>query len=583
MHPSSAMARSAIALAIALCPSAFIGLAAESNSDAVCAEGSKNGECASRPANKIQKEHLLLQYKTFPTALNGTQHEAKLGCCGDCSGFCSPRSGKCYDKMWREYYIRCAVARVDPEFSTLKWEGWGVSLAWWANVMGQSDALADACFTMNDSVMIGNESVPSLGMTVVRYNLGASSWNTVDGRHHMRISFNTPRFKQIEGFWQDWYSEDPNSSSWNWQAAANQVSMLHKAKGRGVEYYELFSNAPMWWMTKGHNPAGAWHHGNCLMSHNHEKFAKYLAITARRFLDHHGIRFTSLEPFNEPTSGFWGAFGTQEGCGFDARLQAWVLGYLKKQLRRVGLENLTIAASDENKYREAIATWKTFAKARMPEHTPGGARALVGQVNVHAYGVDMKGTSWHREALRDAIGGGRKIWMSEYGEHDGSGWLLATNLHLDFRWLRPSAWCIWQLVDETGGWGLIRARLQDQPEIEEVNVKYWVFAHYSRHIRPGMSIISCGNDWCIAAYSAESRRLVLVQRSEEYASMMITYDLSRFGVINGPVTHWYTDIHGSARYSKGQDVQIVGKSLFLNATAKSIHTIEIEGVDADFD
>merc|ERR1719204_2478873 len=131
---------------------------------------------------------------------------------------------------------------------------------------------------------------------------------------------------------------------------------------------ELCSNAPMWWMVKNHNPAGAWD-DNCLTPHNHEAVAKYLAITVKHFLDK-GIRFTTVEPFNEPVSGFWWHHGTQEGCGFDANLQAWILGLLRRELNRQGLDNLTIAASDENKNREAIETWKTFATARTPDDTP---------------------------------------------------------------------------------------------------------------------------------------------------------------------------------------------------------------------
>jgi galactan endo-1,6-beta-galactosidase len=245
----------------------------------------------------------------------------------------------------------------------------------------------------------------------------------------------------------------------------------------------------------------------------------------------------------------------------------------------VGLENLTIAASDENKNREAIDTWITLATAQTPENTAGGARALVGQINVHAYGVDMRGTSWHREELYKEIGTSRKIWMSEYGEHDGSGWLLATNLNLDFRWLRPSAWCLWQLLDETGGWGLIRARLEGRPEIQEVNVKYWIFAHYSRHIRPGMDIIPCGNDWCVAAHDPQARRLVLVQQSDERTRTTITYDLSRFSAVRGPVMHWVTAVQGSDRYAKDESLQITGRSLIVHLDPLTIHTIEIEGVE----
>ncbi|HEU5109054.1 MAG TPA: hypothetical protein VFT95_10945, partial [Micromonosporaceae bacterium] len=36
---------------------------------------------------------------------------------------------------------------VDPVADFGRWEGWGTSLAWWANVFGDRDDLADLWFT----------------------------------------------------------------------------------------------------------------------------------------------------------------------------------------------------------------------------------------------------------------------------------------------------------------------------------------------------------------------------------------------------------------------------------------------------
>ncbi|KAK3375846.1 hypothetical protein B0T24DRAFT_591545 [Lasiosphaeria ovina] len=38
---------------------------------------------------------------------------------------------------------------------------------------------------------------------------------------------------------------------------------------------------------------------------------------------------------------------------------------------------------------------------------------------------------------------GKKLWNSEYGEGDATGQRLASNLLLDFRWLKPTAWVYW--------------------------------------------------------------------------------------------------------------------------------------------
>jgi galactan endo-1,6-beta-galactosidase len=59
------------------------------------------------------------------------------------------------------------------------------------------------------------------------------------------------------GYWINWFSDDPGSSSWNWSADANQRAMLLKAKARGANLLELFSDSPVWWMCYNHNPSGA--------------------------------------------------------------------------------------------------------------------------------------------------------------------------------------------------------------------------------------------------------------------------------------------------------------------------------------
>src|SRR5919199_1551467 len=69
---------------------------------------------------------------------------------------------------------------VDPTANYGTWEGWGTSLAWWANVFGDRDDFANLFFTTN-TVSYGGASLPGLGMTIARYNLGACSWNSGNG------------------------------------------------------------------------------------------------------------------------------------------------------------------------------------------------------------------------------------------------------------------------------------------------------------------------------------------------------------------------------------------------------------------
>ena len=79
------------------------------------------------------------------------------------------------------------------------------------------------------------------------YNAGASSNISYDGSS-ISYSPNIPWWKEIQGFWIDWASEDPASTSWDWTQDANQVNLLKLAAARGLDSIEVFSNSPIWWM-----------------------------------------------------------------------------------------------------------------------------------------------------------------------------------------------------------------------------------------------------------------------------------------------------------------------------------------------
>jgi galactan endo-1,6-beta-galactosidase len=456
------------------------------------------------------------------------------------------------------------VIRIDPSKSFGTWEGWGTSLAWMGKVYGDRDDLADVLFTTKD-VALGSETLPGLGITIVRYNAGACSWDEIDGRR-MVVSKAISPFRQIEGFWLDGKNSDPNSSSWNWNVDANQRAMLLKARDRGADRFELFSNSPMWWMCGNDNPSGsATGATDNLPEKNYQAFATYLATIAKHAKEKWGITFTSVDPFNEPSSDWWVATCKQEGCHFGPQAQARFLSILRAELDRQGLTELPIAASDENTFDLEVTTWKSF---------PAPVQALVQKINVHGY----QGVQGPRaELYRLAVVGNKTLWNSEHGEKFADGLEMARDLSLDLHLLHPTAWCYWQPIDgDKSGWAFLKGNLS-KSLIEQTNPKYFVFAQYSRHIRPGMTMLQASDAHTVVAYDAKARKLVLVTFNDGPART-IRYDLSPFAVADGPIFHAVTEPKGTARYAIDHDLATKENGFTTSLTANSIQTFELTGV-----
>ncbi len=455
------------------------------------------------------------------------------------------------------------TAVVNPQSNWGIWEGWGVSLCWWANVFGQRDDLADLIFTLKPTYLKeANATLPGLGLNIVRYNAGACSPNAVDGAT-MVVSPHIPAFRQIDGYWTDGGDSDPASPAWNWNADANQRAMLLKARDRGADRFELFSNSPMWWMCANHNPSGSAKgtDDNLAPAFEHEH-ALYLATIAQHARDDWGITFTSVEPFNEPTANWWKAAGTQEGCHFSPELQAKLIADLHSELSRRGLATTVVSASDESFYQQALDTLNSFNAA---------TRAEIGRVNVHGYQYD----AGPRSALHAAVAG-KKLWNSEYGDKDGSGMTMAANLDRDFHELHMTAWCYWQALD-SGGWGLVQSNPGDR-WIGPANPKYYVLAQYCRHIRSGMTILDSGDPNSVAAYDAREGKLIIVTENPG-AARSVTYDLTRFAAAAGPVIRWLTTTDGGELYVRHDDVILSRKCFTCSTPAKSVQTFEIRNVD----
>jgi len=481
------------------------------------------------------------------------------------------------------------------------WQGWGVALAWWANLFGDDQAVADLVWSMKTGIDLGPtedmKNLPGLGMNIARYNaggsIGAARGNDPPGKIgelEMNIS-DTVDYKRIQGFWKNWYDKDPNSNSWNWDTDSKQIKALKLAKQRGADIFEVFSNSPLWWMTKSKNPAGTfWEGGENLQDWNINDHAYYLAQVIKYFDEKHHIHFHSVSPFNEPRGNKYGCWWKaapgntgQEGDCVYVEQQSKIISEMRSELDKAGYGDVAISASEENTYDMAKRTWEDMSEE---------IKKMIPQINVHGY----QGFDGDRVFLSKLASEDRKLWLSEYSDDDrwpsgsvSNGMKMANIIQHDFEDLGMSAWNYWQIFDQTDGWGLLKFANSasegwwgENRENWHVNTKFYVLAQFTRHIRPGMKILKTWKEadngaFTVAGYDSALRKLALV--TTNYAGQRwLNYDLSDLKV-DGVGSAWTTNPSKGLKYKKTSEGWSVKDNFGSSLEPWSIRSFEIDGVD----
>lgn len=425
---------------------------------------------------------------------------------------------------------------VDPSVQYQEFEGWGTSLGWWANMVGDWD-MTDATDEEGRSkrevlseLLFDKEK--GLGINIVRYNIGGGD-NPDKGEHpeHLtRIEGDIPGYKA---------SAD---DEYNWEADKAQLGVLEDARnilGNDELKVEVFSNSPPWYMTQsGCNTGNFDASKDNLKADSYEEFAKYLTDVTEYINNEKGIEVDYLEPVNEPASSYWGANSTkQEGCHFDqGTSQSKIFEEVQKQLNDKGLsDSIMLTGTDETSIDVQIESIKKLSEE---------ALGSISKINTHAYGGSKRGE------LRDlAYTLDKDLWMSEVcvsnADHDHDDVVSALELSDiildDLNKLNAEAWIVWQAVESeaenylwNNNYGLIHGMyeteddlLQDYhinngltPEVMEeeglergsyfLTKQYYVFGQFSKFIRPEYTIIDTDNDDVVAAMSPEGDEIVVV-------------------------------------------------------------------------
>lgn len=117
-------------------------------------------------------------------------------------------------------------------------EGWGTSLAWWAEFVGTLEPeRQDQVLNM----IFSNSSSESLKLNIVRFNIGGSG-------PHNNITGATPSDVKLRE-WRGVPSFLQKNGTYDWNADEAQINVLKRAKDFGVNIFEAFSNSPPWFMT----------------------------------------------------------------------------------------------------------------------------------------------------------------------------------------------------------------------------------------------------------------------------------------------------------------------------------------------
>ena len=491
-------------------------------------------------------------------------------------------------------------------------QGWGTSLAWWANVVGgwQSAAqVEDALFGLPD-----REHPDRLGLNVIRYDVGASPvlWCPPEGATSACAREpSSDRSLPVADA-----SRVPTCPSFGPGRAVpvlagapgeapeldrdrNQVAVLLAALARAPREsfaLEAFANSPPWWLTVSGCPQGnpdATDARDNLAPESYGAYADYLAAVLQAFR-RRGITFDSLDPLNEPENP-WGqdnnpytgqpfcTAGCQEGMHFGPEpplRQTPSLGpLLDEECGRLGAARSATRVSFPDGFNPSDTRALLSLAGTLPE--------CVAQINTHMYdfvfpngvvpygqGVsiyDPSGVSGGRQALAataQALSG--RLWMSEFGTGGAlgdvsSGLAYASIIAADLRWLRPAAWVNWQAVEGSGGWGLFEAPSFPREGPLTRTKRFSALEQYARFIRPGSTILTAldpldnpvhetANTVAAMDDLRHPKRIVVVGTNALAAARHVVYDLGSLGLRQPGPTATVTRYRTSA----DQDVQPLG-------------------------
>lgn len=390
-----------------------------------------------------------------------------------------------------------ATVNANTQYQTF--EGFGTTLSWWANGVGSwadptRSALVDALFA---------PAPAGLGLTYARYNIGGGdcpTCNTIQYPH------------AVPGY------QLQSNGAFDWNADAEQRWVAQRAYAKGAVFLEAHSNSPPWWMTVSGSSTGSTDATSSNMNDAYtgsgaNTFPSYLATVVGHFASSYGLTFRHVDPFNEPDTSWWKYGSTkQEGAAMTPAQEATIIQNLATLLP-ASSPKTSIAAMDGYNIDHTVSIFNGYSAA---------TKAAMTEVNTHTYEGSQR-----TQLAAAAKAAGKRLVMSEWGSAETSGKSLSQQITNDIRNLKPAAWAIWQ-----PDWPTLM-NIDYTNHTYSINKNYYIYANYTRYLKPGSVFIDINDGNSLATYEGRSKTLTIVTTNWGTAAVPVTYALSNFTSLGG--------------------------------------------------
>lgn len=401
------------------------------------------------------------------------------------------------------------VVTPNPWYANGPFDGWGTSLAWFANATGNygeegfvtnrddisKEAYAKALENGKQLREAFYESIfgeDGLDLNMARYNIGGG--NATD------VAYGYPFMRQgaaVPGYWADTISGvaakqtnkdqvaeafDPSDDAhYDWDKGASQEWWLkHGLETGDLDHVEMFANSAPWFLTESGYATGGYDSNTNNLA-DPEKFAQYMVKVTDHLEDTYGFEADTIEPFNESETGYWSTPDTMADDGFGPDNTALIKRYwkryygdkdksvtpysdaVKKPQEGMHVDNdvqqetlkAMATAMGEDDQTKLVATDATDSGQMVDSYNQYSdeVKNLLDQYNTHSYGTNKQ-----RVARDIAQTDGKEISQSEvdgswqsggfdpYNFDNGLG--MAGKINADVYTLQSKDFNFWQVVED---------------------------------------------------------------------------------------------------------------------------------------